>query len=255
MENLIGKTFGNLYVESKADSKNGRRMWNCVCDCGRKTIVSTYLLKSGHTKSCGCITGRPGGVSPKIKGTVIYSRWQAMKKRCYQVGTQGYENYGGRGIKVCESWKNNPVAFYEWAIKSGFSENLTLDRIDVNGDYCPENCRWVTAKEQGRNKRNNHLVEFNGKKMTVSEYSELTGVNRGSIDWRLNQSKMKEKEALNKPIKHQKKGISLGFNLSEECRKRGLNVSTVWYRINVIGLDAEEALSKGRVASSKRIKR
>lgn len=242
MENLIGQKFGKLVVVSQADSKSGRRMWNCLCECGRTTTASTYLLKSGHTKSCGCVAGRPGGVPPRIKGTAIYSRWQAMKKRCYQVGTDGYENYGGRGIKVCDEWKDNPVAFYKWAIESGFSEELTLDRIDVNGDYCPENCRWATMTQQARNRRNNRIVEYNGRKMTCAEYLETTGASRGAICWRLNEGDMSESEALSRPIRKIKKGIDVGFNLSEECRKRGLNLSTVWTRINRSGWSVEDAL-------------
>lgn len=169
-----------------------------------------------------------------------------MKKRCYQVGAVGYKNYGGRGIKVCKEWKDDPVAFYKWAIENGFSEELTLDRIDVNGDYCPENCRWATKTEQARNKRNNRIVEYNGRKMTTAEYSEITGVKHGSIDWRLNKSKMSESDAVNRPIRTQKKGVDVGFNLSEECRKRGLKLSTVWTRINRNGWSIEDALSAGK---------
>ena len=218
-------------------------MWECICDCGNRSVVSTNQLTSGHTKSCGCLTGRPGNKSPGWKGTVVYSRWQAMKKRCYQVGTKGYENYGGRGIKVCEEWKNNPSAFCEWALANGFSEELTLDRIDVNGDYSPENCRWSTKTEQARNKRNNRFIEYNGSKVTVSEYSEITGVKQSSIDWRLNKSSMCESEAVKRPIRTQKKGIELGFDLSEECRKRGLKLTTVWARINKLGWSVEDALT------------
>lgn len=243
MNDLTGKRFCKLVVLKQCGTKSGKRMWECICDCGNKSVVSTNQLTSGHTKSCGCLVGRPGGKSPGWKGTAVYSRWQAMKKRCYQVGTAGYENYGGRGIKVCDEWKDNPSAFCEWALANGFSEELTLDRIDVNGDYSPENCRWATKTEQARNKRNNRIVEYNGKKMTEAEYSEITGVKHGSIDWRLNRSKMSESDAVNRPIRTQKKGIELGFDLSEECRKRGLKLSTVWARINKLGWSVEDALT------------
>ena len=243
MENLIGKKFGLLTVISQRESKNGKRMWECKCDCGTTVSISTDRLKSGHTKSCGCVAGRPGGKSPGWKGTVVYSRWQAMKKRCYQVGTEGYENYGGRGIKVCDEWKNNPSAFCEWALENGFSEELTLDRKDVNGDYCPENCKWSTKTEQNRNKRNNHFVTYNGKKITLSEYSEITGIKHGAIDWRVNRSKMSEEDALKRPIRKQTKGIDIGFDLSSECRKRGMKLSTVWSRINKLGWSIEDALN------------
>lgn len=243
MNDLTGKRFHKLVVLKQAGTKNGKRVWECLCDCGNKTLVTTDRLNAGLTKSCGCLGGMPGGKSPGWKGTSVYSRWQAMKKRCYQVGTPGYENYGGRGIKVCDEWKNNPSAFCEWALANGFSEELTIDRIDVNGDYCPENCRWATKTEQARNKRNNRIIEYNGEKITLAEYSEITGVNQGSIDWRLNKSKMSEAEAVKRPIRTQKKGIELGFDLSEECRKRGLKLTTVWARINKLGWSVEDALT------------
>ena len=243
MQDLTGKRFFKLVVIQKVGTKNGKRMWECRCDCGNKTVVSTNQLTSGRTKSCGCLSGRPGGKSPGWKGTAVYSRWQAMKKRCYQVGTSGYENYGGRGIKVCDEWKDNPSAFCEWALANGFSEELTLDRIDVNGDYCPENCRWATKTEQARNKRNNLILEYNGRKMTEAEYLEITGVKQGSISWRLRKSKMSESEALTRPIRFQKKGVKLDFDLSEECRKRGLKLTTVWARINRLGWSVEDALT------------
>ena len=243
MNDLTGKRFCKLVVIKQCGTRNGKRMWECICDCGSISVVSTNQLTSGHTKSCGCLAGRPGNKSPGWKGTTVYSRWQAMKKRCYQVGTAGYENYGGRGIKVCDEWKNNPSAFCEWALANGFSEELTLDRIDVNGDYCPENCRWATKTEQARNKRNNRIVEYNGRKMTEAEYSEITGVKHGSIDWRLNRSQMSEYDAVNRPIRAQKKGVELGFDLSKECKKRGLKLPTVWARINKLGWSVEDALT------------
>lgn len=243
MIDLVGNKFGKLTVLRQYGSKNGKRFWMCLCDCGNTSIVSTNQLTSGHTKSCGCSVGRPCGKSPGWKGTIVYSRWQAMKKRCYQVGTAGFENYGGRGIKVCDEWKDNPSAFCEWALANGFSEELTLDRIDVNGDYSPENCRWVTRTEQARNKRNNRLIEHNGEKITVAEYCEKTGVNSGTVSWRLNRSKMPVQDAVSKPVRRQNKGIELGFDLSEECRKRGLKLTTVWARINKLGWSVEDALT------------
>lgn len=242
MKNLIGTKFGKLTVIAESERKNGRKMWECLCDCGGKTITSTYCLNSGRTKSCGCLTGRRNGVSPKIKGTVIYSRWQAMKKRCYEKNSSSYKNYGARGITVCDEWKNDPIAFYNWAKSNGFSEDLTLDRIDVNGNYCPENCRWTSRKEQNRNKRNNRFVQYSGQRMTIAEFCEITGKNAGSIDWRLNEGNFTEDEAVNKPIRKIKKGVELGFDLTKECKKRGLKLTTVWARINKLGWSVEEAL-------------
>lgn len=144
---------------------------------------------------------------------------------------------------MCDEWLQSPVAFYNWSIENGFSEELTLDRIDVNGDYTPENCRWVTMKEQNKNKRNNRIVKYNGVDMLLCEYIEKTGVKSGSINWRLNSSNMSEEEALNRPYRKQSSGVKLDFNLSDECRKRGLDRGTVWSRINKLGWDINTALS------------
>ena len=243
MKSLIGMKFGKLTVIKQLETKNGKRMWYCECECGGSTITSTYLLNSGHTKSCGCLAGRKNGIAPKIKGTAIYSRWQSMKKRCYDKNCVAYKNYGARGIKVCDEWKNDPLKFYEWAINSGFSADLTLDRIDVNGDYCPENCRWSTSKEQNRNKRNNHYINVDGKLVTIAEYAEQHNLNAGSLAYRLNESKFSQEDCLKKPIRKQIKGVGLNFNLAEECRKRGLKLTTVWARINRLGWSVEDALN------------
>lgn len=241
---LEGKKFGKLLVIGRAENgPRWRSRWICQCDCGKTVVVLGDSLKSGKTNSCGCLSGRPGGICPNISGTVLYDRWQGMKRRCYEKKHPSYKYYGERGIKVCNEWLQNPVAFYNWSIENGFSEELTLDRIDVNGDYTPENCRWVTIKEQNKNKRNNRIVKYNGVDMLLCEYIEKTGVNPGSINWRLNSSKMSEEEALNRPYRKQSSGVKLDFNLSDECRKRGLNRGTVWARINKLGWDIDTALS------------
>ena len=109
-----------------------------------------------------------------------------MKKRCYNPKDKRFKNYGGRGIKVCDEWSNSFEAFYDWAMSNGYSEKLTIDRIDVNGDYFPENCRWATVKEQQRNTTRNHHVTAFGKTMTIAEWSEHTGISPGVIKDRLN---------------------------------------------------------------------
>jgi hypothetical protein len=108
-----------------------------------------------------------------------------MKERCYNKNNKSYNDYGGRGIKVCDEWKNDVNAFVKWAIDNGYKEDLTIDRIDVNGDYCPENCRWVTMKEQGNNKRKNHLITYNGKIQTLSQWCDELNLNRNMVAMRL----------------------------------------------------------------------
>lgn len=108
-----------------------------------------------------------------------------MKRRCYEPGVKGYERYGGRGIRVCDEWLNSYEAFARWAKENGCRQDLTIDRIDVNGDYTPDNCRWITNKEQGRNKRNNVRFEYDGKNLTLPEWAELIGVSKSALKARI----------------------------------------------------------------------
>lgn len=175
---LTGQKFGRLTVVEYHSTKNKRAMWLCRCECGNERIHSTSNLKAGDTLSCGCY--RTENIQ-RIRtthgmfGTRIYSIWSDMKRRCTDSSVVGYENYGGRGIKVCEEWTNFE-SFYSWAIDNGYSDNLTLERIDVNGNYEPNNCKWATMIEQANNKRNNVIVEIDGVSKTVAEWSRLTGI-------------------------------------------------------------------------------
>ena len=157
----------NFYYINK---KSGKIIgYLCECDCHNKThkIVSKYHLLSGHSTSCGCTRGRKHGQAH----TKLYKTYYAMIKRCENKNYKQYKDYGGRGIKICEEWKNDFQSFYDWAVTNGYKDGLTLDRIDVNGDYKPDNCRWVTHLEQNLNKRNNILLTYNNKTQTLKEWS------------------------------------------------------------------------------------
>lgn len=151
-KDLTGKKFGKLsVVEMCGKSKAGQSLWLCVCDCGNKTTVQYGNLTSGYTKSCGCLRGRPKQTG--MSHTRIYHIWYGMKQRCYNPKSPKYKNWGGRGITLCDEWKDDFFAFRDWAIANGYREDLTIDRINVNGNYEPSNCRWATLQEQGSNKR------------------------------------------------------------------------------------------------------
>jgi hypothetical protein len=186
---LTGQRFTRLTAISIAEpAKNGlSTRWNCRCDCGNTTIADTHDLRRGHKRSCGCLKidmaiefGKSKGkpikshyLSPsgKYRNTRLYNIWGHMKKRCDNSKSANYKYYGGRGIKVCAGWLDYQV-FAKWAYQNGYNDNLSIDRIDVNGNYEPSNCQWVTMKEQQNNRRNNHLVTFNGETLTISEWSD-----------------------------------------------------------------------------------
>ena len=184
--NLIGQKFDRLLVIGKAakyisPSGHKQNQWLCKCECGKEVAVTTAHLKSGHTKSCGCIQrekARINGLKKKhgLTKTRIHRIWTQMKTRCFNTNDEHYKDYGGRGITVCEEWMNSLLAFYDWAMSNGYKEGLTIDRIDVNGNYEPSNCRWATMKEQSKNKRNTVFVTLDGITKTLLEWSEITGI-------------------------------------------------------------------------------
>ena len=197
---LSGQRFGNLTVINRAGTQHGSVTWNCKCDCGKAVIAKSNTLKSGHTKSCGCMKAAILGEARRTHGqskTRLHSTWQHMKQRCFNPNNEKYKYYGGRGITVCEEWEQYE-AFERWAMSNGYKEDLTLDRIDVNGSYCPENCRWVTWKEQQNNKRNNTVITAFGTKHTLSEWEEISGVNRVTIQKRIKENGKTPESAMSK---------------------------------------------------------
>lgn len=158
IKNLIGKTYGRLTVISySGKNKHGRSMWLCKCNCGNYKIISSNSLQRGLTKSCGCLDrekhiSNPNRTTHGESGTRLYRIWKAMKNRCCNPNSPDYKKYyGNKGVKVCDDWKYNYQSFRNWAISHGYEENLSIDRIDLNGNYEPSNCRWATAYEQRHN--------------------------------------------------------------------------------------------------------
>ena len=164
VENLIGKRFGRLVVISRApNGRNWRTRWNCICDCGNQCTVSASHLKNGHTQSCGCLNKEITATRNKenrkyeYRNHRIYDCWKDMIKRCIQKDGHNAKNYALKGITVCEEW-HDFECFQEWALNNGYADNLTLDRIDNNKNYCPENCRWATLKQQANNTSRNRII-------------------------------------------------------------------------------------------------
>lgn len=180
--NIAGMRFGLLTVIKRTPNPSHAAYWLCQCDCGNTVPVRGANLRRGKTKSCGCLRNELSSaritkqnITHGESNTRLYSIWCDMKKRCSNANHWAYSRYGGRGIEVDPRWSDFAV-FSEWAKNNGYSDDLTLDREDNDGNYCPENCRWITQKAQSRNKSNNVRFEYGGIAKTLSEWADETGI-------------------------------------------------------------------------------
>lgn len=176
---LTGKHFGELMVLKRSFKKGNAIYWTCQCSCGNIKDIAGKHLKSGGTKSCGCKQQEHSHFIHGMTNSRIYSIWQHMKDRCGKKWDKRYKNYGGRGISVCKEWQNSFLAFYNWAFANGYKDNLSIDRIDVNGNYEPSNCRWITMAEQAGNTTRSVFITHCGESHTKAEWSRIIGITVG----------------------------------------------------------------------------
>lgn len=177
---LTGQHLGRWTVIEYVGNTRTGAWWKCRCDCGTVRVVNGRRLRDGTSKSCGCLR-RELMSKHGASGTRLYGIWTNMKGRCNNPNAEGYKDYGGRGIQVCEEWAHDFSVFQEWAMSHGYQETLSIDRVDVDGNYCPENCRWVSMKEQQNNKRTNVFCEINGKTKTLSQWAEYANLPKYEI--------------------------------------------------------------------------
>lgn len=256
---LIGQRFGRLTVIKEGGRAKSRSViWICQCDCGNIHNVTTSLLIKGSIKSCGCL--RREMVIQKnykhgLSNTRLYHIWASIKDRCYRKSDKNYPSYGARGIKMCQEWQENFQSFYEWAMSSGYDElsergECTIDRINNDGNYEPSNCRWANSTVQQRNKRNNHYITYKGETHPVTEWAEILGIGKGTLESRINDYGWPIEKALSTPVrKCNRTGANrfLTFNnktqtVAEWARELNMEFNTLYSRIFNYHWSVEKAI-------------
>ena len=199
-EDLTGKKFGRLLVVGfdhmvRVDQRSTAK-WKCVCDCGNVVIVSQGSLLTGDTISCGCYRNekfRERVTTHGLSYTPLYGVWNCMKKRCENENDNYYQDYGGRGIRICDEW-HDFKNFNDWAVTSGYSDGLTIDRINNDGDYSPNNCRWADAITQANNRRSCRYITYAGNTHTIAEWARLFNISYFTLWGRINRNDMRDFE-------------------------------------------------------------
>lgn len=215
-EDLQGKKFGRWTVISFVEGSDPSK-WICKCDCGKTKEVLASNLKRGLTLSCGC--GKGEAIKDKVtvhgqSNSRLYRIWLNMRKRCSYTKNDNFKRYGAKGIRVCEEWKNDFEAFLLWSKSNGYSEGLSLDRINNDLGYAPNNCRWVSVKEQQNNRKDNVLILYKGKKQTLSKWADELGIKRTTLWLRIFQFKWTVETAFTV-----KTGDRSGRKEKQDCHK------------------------------------
>lgn len=206
----IGQKFNFMTIIGVEYTQRGW-YWRCKCDCGEERLSSPYKIINGTTKSCGCKkVDRCHDMTSKYrikhggKKERLYGIWHGMKQRCYDSSCKDFDRYGKRGICVCENWRNDYNAFREWSINNGYDSKKTIDRIDVNGNYAPDNCRWITLEEQNRNKEETIYLEYNGERKSLADWCDDLGIKYQTVYARIYHNGWSVNRALSTPVQRHK---------------------------------------------------
>lgn len=238
---LTGQRFGKLIAIEYA----GDKKWLFKCDCGNEKVIRTSDVKLGKTQSCGCYMQErvlQANITHNMTKARLYKIYSSMKQRCYNKSSESYKNYGARGITICQEWLDDFMNFYNWAYANGYDENAlrgqcTIDRIDVNGNYCPENCRWADWETQSMNKRKQQW-EINGESRTLKEWSQISGLPIETIRQRI-KAGWDDKDILSVPKERENRivnGIKLTYkgethNVSEWSKILGIKTNLIYERL------------------------
>ncbi|MEW5569731.1 hypothetical protein [Rossellomorea marisflavi] len=205
-KDLTGNKYNRLTVISFSHMKGKHSYWNCKCTCGKDKTARSDCLKNDTVKSCGCLNREAKRTTHGLSKTKLYHVWAGMKDRCYNENSHGFTYYGSRGINVCEQWKNDYIEFHKWAFESGYKEGLTIERINVNGNYDPSNCKWITQEEQTRNMTSSRKITYDGKTQTISEWARELKINRVTLNCRLRVWSIED--ALTRPVESKVQRLS-----------------------------------------------
>ena len=243
---IIGKRFGKLVVESYAELRGNSSYYNCICDCGNHKVIRGKSLVRGDSTSCGCKraeVARAKATTHGMTNTTLFHIWSTMKQRCYYKKKDGYAHYGGRGITVCDEWKNDFMTFYNWAMSNGYSDDLSIDRIDVNGNYEPSNCRWATIEEQSNNKRYSHYITYQNETLTIAQWSKRLGLPDNIISHRI-KSGWSVEEALTTPVKAKVTYTYLGeeLTLPKIAKRNNIKYQRLYSYVKRQNIPLEEAI-------------
>lgn len=260
-KNLIGKKYGNLTVIGLSDKMSGRKSyWYCKCDCGNEIEVRSDNLTTGNTLSCGCLKKAQDRINltkfhrHKESRTKLHDTWVRIKQRCLNPNNKSYINYGGRGITVCKEWSESYENFRDWSLNNGYADNLSIDRIDVNGNYEPSNCRWANAKQQANNRRSNLKITYNSETKTLMQWAEVFNLPYSAVTQRYKRGVRGDELFAPLNTKYMPKVVYYNgesHNLAEWARIYNLNRRTVQERYNK-GIQPPELFEKPKKETTPR---
>lgn len=251
----VGDTFNNWTVlEILSKTKNYHKMFRCKCSCGTIKDVDAFNVIKGKSQSCGCIAiekTKQRSTKHGMTNTPLHNVWCGIRERCYNPNCQAYKDYGGRGIIMCQEWKDDFMTFYTWAINNGYNQTLSIDRIDVNGNYEPSNCRWADRKTQANNRRSNISITLYGKTQNLKEWCEEYNLDYDMIRARWQKPNWKNKSVEERLFTPNQKQILITYNnethtISEWSKLTNIRHNVIFDRWQK-GYYEEDILYKGSV--------